>query len=121
MCKIKYGERIKTIRKTLDLSQSQMAIDLNLSIQTISRYERERLIPSADTLTLLVEKYNVDAKWLLTGKGTPFSSVGSIITERIMKLLKSMNGSQQEDVMKTIEKEKLLADLIEERNKNYIG
>lgn len=120
-----YGERIKEIRKRLGISQLDMANQLNLTIQTISRYECDKMIPSADTLTLIVNVFNVRAEWLLTGSGDMFHSKNNETTtdevlDKINSLITGMSDDQKKDILKIIEKEKLLADLLNrDKNRGY--
>jgi DNA-binding transcriptional regulator YiaG len=62
------GERIKAIRKALGLSQAGFAEEIGSHVQTVSRYERDEMKPSVDTLSSIVTVFFVDADWLLTGR-----------------------------------------------------
>lgn len=59
------GLKIKELRKTSGLNQTQMAKELGVHLQTISRYERGELEPGPEILSILAEKFNVDANFLL--------------------------------------------------------
>lgn len=64
--------RFKEFRKTLKLNQEELANKLEIPYQTISKYERGENKPSADVLTKLGEKCNLNIDWLLTGRGEMF-------------------------------------------------
>lgn len=59
-----FGQKIKELRKGKKLNQTQMAEILGVHLQTICRYEKGKLTPSPDVLSVLAEKFGVDANWL---------------------------------------------------------
>ena len=59
------GLKIKKLRKARGLNQTQMAKELGVHLQTISRYERGELEPGPRILSVLAEKFHVDANFLL--------------------------------------------------------
>ena len=67
------GERIKSIRLIKSLKQKELASMLATKSQTISQIENNRIYPSFNVITMLVEALRIDALWLLTGKGFMFS------------------------------------------------
>lgn len=66
------GERIKKVRRELDLTQTEFATQLGLTQNTVTRYETGDRKPSAAVLSLIVKAYNVSDSWLRTGKGEMF-------------------------------------------------
>lgn len=70
------GNRIKTVRKSLNYTQQKFADELGLKQNTIATYEMDRSAPSERTLTDICEKFGVDPVWLRTGVGDdPFLPV----------------------------------------------
>lgn len=65
------GSRLKTVRKKLKLSQTDMANFLGIATSTYQYYERGERDIYASILTKLTT-YGVNSEWLLTGSGTPF-------------------------------------------------
>jgi len=61
------GERIRELRGKE--TQVQWEARFGVTRDTIRRYESGVNPPNADFLTALCEAYNVDANWLLLGKG----------------------------------------------------
>ncbi len=53
-----FGSRLKSVRTRLNLNQSQMAEQIGVSKDTLSRYERGELTPSIDVLKRMVENYS---------------------------------------------------------------
>ena len=74
------GERLKSLRKTLGLSQKEMAKVLGLSLVAYQYYEGGQRKPNLEKLHLLAQKFGVNLHWLLTGEGEPF--VGEAVKKK---------------------------------------
>lgn len=61
--------RIKEIRKSLKLSQTEMAEKIGIHVQTLSKYERGEQTPSAETIVAIADGLGVNLIWLLNGEG----------------------------------------------------
>jgi phage repressor protein C with HTH and peptisase S24 domain len=66
------GQRLKAVRKALDISQQVLAETLKVNASAISQMETNRIKPSLETLLLLAKNYKVNLHWLITGKGQMF-------------------------------------------------
>lgn len=66
------GERIKKVRKALDLTQQEFADQIGSKRNTIATYEMGRTEPSAAVVSLVCTKFNVSETWLRTGEGGMF-------------------------------------------------
>lgn len=66
------GKRFKDFRKKLNLTQAKLAEALSCKQATIADYEKGRITPSAKILNIMVENYNLNVNWLLTGEGPMF-------------------------------------------------
>ena len=62
------GEKIKFLRQQKNITQVQLAKDLNLSQQAISHYETGRAIPSIDVLKVLADYFGVTVDYFLSDK-----------------------------------------------------
>lgn len=56
------------IRKKKGYSQLKVAMDLNMSRESISYYENGRRSPDIETLLILSDYFNVSVDYLITGK-----------------------------------------------------
>ena len=56
---------LKQIRNSKHLLQTKVAIDLNVTQETISSYETNRVFPSSDMLIKLADYYNTSIDYLL--------------------------------------------------------
>lgn len=67
------GDRLKAIRKFLDLNQEDVSKKLQVTNQTLSRYENSIRFPDSQFLQKFGVLFNVNANWLLYGIGDMFS------------------------------------------------
>ncbi len=58
-------KRLKELREGKNLSQQRLAIDLNVSQATISKYELGQADPDIPTIVQLAEYFHVSADYLL--------------------------------------------------------
>lgn len=65
-------ERLKELRKTLNLTQQEFAEKIGVKRNTIAQYESGRNAPIDAVITLICRTYSVDETWLRTGKGEMF-------------------------------------------------
>ncbi len=63
------SERIKKIRLKKNLTQKQMADQLEISQSVYSSYENRGSMPPLNILEKLTDLYNIDIHWLITGEG----------------------------------------------------
>lgn len=63
------NEKIKEIRKQLGLTQQEMADELCVSKQYLSKVENGLTELSKEKIILLCEKFNISINWLLMNKG----------------------------------------------------
>ena len=59
---------LKIIRKKHNLNQQKVAMDLNMSRESLSYYENGKRCPDLETLVLLSKYLNVSIDYLITGK-----------------------------------------------------
>jgi transcriptional regulator with XRE-family HTH domain len=64
------GSRVKTIRKTTKVLQSDIAKESRLSVKTISVVENGHASPPQELLDVLSTKYGYNIDWILTGHGS---------------------------------------------------
>ena len=69
------GERIKKLRKHLDLTQQKFGERLGIKGNTVAQYELGRNEPIGAVLSLLCKEFNVNENWLRTGEGEMFEQL----------------------------------------------
>lgn len=66
------NDRLKKIRKSLDMTQQAFADRLGLQRNTIAMYEMGRTNPSESVILSICREFNVNEDWLRTGSGKMF-------------------------------------------------
>lgn len=89
------GERLKTIRKELGLTQVQFASKLNISNGHLSDLEKDRKNITDSLIQILNFTYQVNSNWLTTGNGKIFDE-----TDDLYKLFGYMINDMEEDEKK---------------------
>ena len=85
---IKFGERIKRLRKLrslsegFNISQIEIANKIDISYGTYQRYEHG-YHPNRNNLKKIIWFYDCNEGWLLTGEGEPFDNQETIDKKRV--------------------------------------
>lgn len=66
-------ERIKRLRKTLNLTQQEFAERIGVKRNTVGQYEIGRNDPTDTVITLICKEYGVNEAWLRHGTGEMFA------------------------------------------------
>lgn len=67
-----FGERLRKVRKVLDLTQQEFADKIGSKRNTVATYEMGRTDPSAAVISLICREFSVSETWLRTGDGEMF-------------------------------------------------
>lgn len=63
------GDRLKYLRSLKNVTITQLASDLGISAGNITRYEGNSIKPSADTIILFSQYFDISTDWILMGRG----------------------------------------------------
>ena len=120
-----FPNRLKSYRESLDLNQQDFADSLNTTQAVISRYEQGTRSPTVDFLFKLLQVYQTDVNWLLTGRDDEFSKARiekkkneyeKLKTQ--MNELKERNSELENDIKaNTLELKNEYKDFVERLNK----
>ena len=94
---------LKQIRNNKNLLQNKVAMDLNITQETISSYETGRVFPSSDMLIKLADYYNTSIDYILcrTKYDMPIDSIKpNNITDEDFMLLNKMHKLSSVDKAK---------------------
>ncbi len=80
------GDRIRELRKALNLSQEQFADKLGIGHAHVSKIEKGNGTPSEMLLRNICGELYVSRTWLTTGEGEMFLSAEDIVKEQIDRL-----------------------------------
>ncbi len=61
------GERIKALREEHNISQETMSYEINVSRQTISKWENDSVLPDSNNISVLCKYFDVSADYLING------------------------------------------------------
>ena len=88
------GERIKSVRNMLNLTQQAFSERLGLKRNTIGSYEINAGVPSDRTISDICREFGVNEVWLRTGEGEPFQK--ETRQEQIMRFAtQTVKGSDE--------------------------
>lgn len=65
-------ERIRKLRRFLDLTQQEFGDRLGVKRNTIATYETGKSVPSDAAVALICREFDVNEEWLRTGEGEMF-------------------------------------------------
>ena len=69
---MRFSQRLKHLRKELNLRQDDLAKSCGVQLTAISKYENELIKPAFDMLSKIGLAYNVNLNWLVNEIGTMF-------------------------------------------------
>lgn len=103
-------DRLKLLRKELNLTQQELADKLGIKRTTIGNYEVGRNEPVDSVISLICDRLNVNEEWLRTGAGEMFVSKNTNI--RVQAWIDKVLAGRPEDIR--YRAVSLLADMPEE-------
>jgi len=77
------NDRIKKLRKELDLTQQEFADKIGMKRNTVANYETNRNEPSNSVITLICKTFNVNETWLRTGEGDMFIESDNTVLSKL--------------------------------------
>lgn len=98
------AERLKTLRKSLGMTQIEFAEIINSSNGHVSDMEKGRKNITDSTMDLLELKKNVNIDWLRTGRGEMFNELPEEdeVAAYVSDLLEDEEGNPLYDIIKEI-------------------
>lgn len=95
---------IRQLRKSHDMSQAQLAEELDLSLNAVGRIEREMLSPSLGTLEKLCKVFRVDGMELFgCGVRTGLKTERAMVLHDINYLLSNLSDKDLKRAVKLLE------------------
>lgn len=90
----KLNERLRKLRKFLDMTQQSFGAKINIKGNTIAQWESGRNEPSDSSILLICREYSVNETWLRTGTGEMF--VQETPDEEFMRIAKAVASGNSE-------------------------
>jgi transcriptional regulator with XRE-family HTH domain len=88
------GERVKELRKQINLTQQAFADRLNLKRNTVGSYEVNVVEPSDRTISDICREFNVNETWLRTGEGEMFNQITQ--SEKLAAFLADITANEED-------------------------
>lgn len=104
-------DRIKKIRKELDLTQQKFADRIGVKQNTVAQYEMGRNVPIDSVISLICREFNVNEDWLRTGEGDMFIKPSR--NEEMARLTKMLLNEEEDSFKNRLIS--VLANLTEEQ------
>jgi transcriptional regulator with XRE-family HTH domain len=73
MTSVTLGERLKFLRQSRKKTLDELAVDLDTTKTTLSRYENNKRVPDADFIIRLANYFKVSADYILCLSDNPFT------------------------------------------------
>ena len=88
-----YANNLKAVKKALHLTTGELAAKLDIPVRTVGSYERKENLCSAQLITELCRKLDINANWFAAGEGNMFktqleSVSDSVFEQKTVKILK---------------------------------
>ncbi len=80
------GNLISTLRKKQGLTQSELALKLNISDKTVSRWENGLGYPEVTQFPVLASIFSVTVDYLMTGERKGITIAGNILTDIVKRI-----------------------------------
>lgn len=93
--------RIKLLRKSLKLSQTDFANSLGLTMRAIQKWEAGSVEVKLSSLKLLEQVFNINIDWLINGKGEMFLKPSNNRYDFLLKMLDDFSDEELDEVIKT--------------------
>lgn len=86
-----FGEMLKTLRKSRNLNQVQLAAQLSVTKQTISNWENNNILPSIDMLIKISSYFSVSTDYLLEQDNRLYLEISDLTIEQIAHIQQIIN------------------------------
>lgn len=93
-----FGDNIKKLRTAHNLSQVQLADELNVSKQTVSNWENNNILPSIEMLLKISRFFSVSTDFLLELDDRRYIEITGLTDRQlahIQQIIKDITGSSK--------------------------
>ncbi|MCI5996468.1 MAG: helix-turn-helix domain-containing protein [Blautia sp.] len=86
-----FGDIVKNLRLSYNLSQVQMAKELNVSKQTVSNWENNNILPSIEMLVKISRFFSVSTDYLLEMESRTYLEVSGLSDTQLAHIQQIIN------------------------------
>ena len=99
MFKDEFGKRLAILRKKIGLKQSDISAALGLGRSSAGMYEIGHAVMNVESLNILVQKFDLDQTYLMTGKPCVLASGEHLDWNLLVSILKVLEKWEQSKVL----------------------
>ena len=110
-----FGHKLKTLRKQRGLTQKELAEKLFLSQSSITRFEKDEILPTSETLSKIANYFDVSIDFLLDRPQPPQKK-----NSNLEKVFEEIKGEKTLLFMKNGDIDEETAELIKKALKNGV-
>jgi phage repressor protein C with HTH and peptisase S24 domain len=93
------ANRIKSLRKQLEMNQTEFATAIGITQTSLSQIEGEKNGISYDVYKAIVSKFNVDPIWLMDGIGEMYRSEQALKSSGAIPLVVQVSNDDEENIV----------------------
>lgn len=110
------GKRVRELRKSLSLTQQELADKINVNRAYLGEIEIGRKDVSLNFLQSLIAAYSVNLNWLLTGEGNTYREEPPMDRKlkAMQELFEGLTEQQRGEILSVVAEKKRINELIEE-------
>ena len=100
-----FGDRIKILRTSHNLSQVQLAEQLNVSKQTVSNWENNNILPSIEMLIKIALFFSVSTDYLLEMDNRTYIEISGLSNSQlahIQQIIQDILGTNKKSIWGTL-------------------
>ena len=86
-------ERLRAVRRSLDLTQKQFAEKIGIKQNTVATYELGRIAPSESVIKLICNTFDINEDWLRTGSGEMFNETDESLSAELKNRFHLSDGA----------------------------
>lgn len=93
------GNRIKRLRSARGLTQTELAVRLNMSKQAVSNWENDNIMPSIDMLMRLADFFGVTTDYLLERDERCYLEITGLTDEQlshVRQIIEDISGAGEQ-------------------------
>ena len=114
-----FGHKLKTLRKQRGLTQKELAEKLFLSQSSITRFEKDEILPTSETLSKIANYFDVSIDFLLDRPQSP-QKKNSNLEKALNEAIEELKDEETLLFMKNGDIDEETAELIKKALKNGV-
>lgn len=108
------AKRLREFRAIKRLTSSEVANKLGIPVRTLGSYERGEVLPGSKFYNLMIENYDININWLISGRGSMF------ISQNVVQNKDSISQLQEEIKLSNDDLKMLIDILKSDASRNMI-